>query len=720
MTIRSDNTFIRPKWGLYRSLDHPTDLRDEAMRFAGFYIGEGTTMTTAGSGNWSSTTANAPWPWGTGPSGSDTVVIAAGHNVTLDQSATVHFLTINSGGTLSTTLVDNTRSMNGNITINGTFNISQGFQLNTNGNITCSGPNALLQFGSNSGLISNTGTGKVFTLSNGASFQTSYNTITPLASTMANMTWLVDNNSALTTIIYKSSGNATITTIPNGQLYGNLKFTTSSSGTGTKNILLGESITILGDLTFASVFPSTPTLNYNFQGYKITTTGTGKSITVTQTANHALNITGTGSDLFTGFSNCNFNPPSNANCTVNYASMGTQSVVGGTYQNLSISGGGGKNLTGNCTINGTLTLTSGTLGLGSNNLTLGTSSIVSGTPSATNMVVAEGLGELRKQISNSPTFPYSFTFPVGDNNGTAEYSPVTLNFTSGSFSSAYAGVKLINAKHLSNGSATDYLKRYWTVTQSGISSFFCNADFKYVPADIMGTESNLTLGQWNSVKWTVVSVAPPSGNVLSAVGLSSFSDFTGGEATALPVQLASFVGSYVGSNVKLEWQTISEVNNYGFNVQRQSGDDFVTIGFVAGKGTTIELQSYSFIDNQPGTSYRLEQIDNNGLKNYYGPIILNPNSVDNNVPAVFKLNQNYPNPFNPTTNITFSLANSGHTTLKVYNILGNEVATLFYGNAEAAKLYTVKFDGINLSSGIYIYNLKNGISVEVRKFVLVR
>jgi hypothetical protein len=192
----------------------------------------------------------------------------------------------------------------------------------------------------------------------------------------------------------------------------------------------------------------------------------------------------------------------------------------------------------------------------------------------------------------------------------------------------------------------------------------------------------------------------------------------------LPIQLASFVGSFVGNGTaKLEWETISEVNNYGFNVQRlnEASKNFETIGFVEGKGTTLESQSYEYIDVQAGTSYRLEQIDNDGLTTYYGPIMLNPNNVgDESVPAVFALNQNYPNPFNPSTTISFSLANSGNTTLKIYNVLGNEVATLFNGNAEAGKLYNVKFDATKLSTGMYIYKLQNGTSVKVRKLTLVK
>jgi hypothetical protein len=184
----------------------------------------------------------------------------------------------------------------------------------------------------------------------------------------------------------------------------------------------------------------------------------------------------------------------------------------------------------------------------------------------------------------------------------------------------------------------------------------------------------------------------------------------------LPIQLASFVGSYVENGAKLEWSTISEVNNYGFNVQRQSGNEYVNIGFVEGKGVP---STYEYIDAQAGTTYRLEQIDNDGLTTYYGPIMLNPNSVGDNIPAVFALNQNYPNPFNPSTVINYQLATDNYTTLEVYNLIGKEVATLVNGYVTAGS-HQVTFDGSHLTSGMYFYKLQSGNNVEVRKLTLVK
>jgi hypothetical protein len=194
---------------------------------------------------------------------------------------------------------------------------------------------------------------------------------------------------------------------------------------------------------------------------------------------------------------------------------------------------------------------------------------------------------------------------------------------------------------------------------------------------------------------------------------------------ALPVQLALFIGNFVGDNVRLEWQTVSEVNNFGFNVQRynSSSKNYETIGFVVGMGTTFETQNYSFLDeNVTGNvEYHLEQIDNNGLKNYFGPIVLNPNSAgDDPVPSVFKLNQNYPNPFNPRTHIKFSVDKVGHASVIIYNIFGQQIARVFDGTAQPGFAYKIDVDASRWSSGIYYYRLATSSRSEIMKMVLIK
>jgi len=384
-----------------------------------------------------------------------------------------------------------------------------------------------------------------------------------------------------------------------------------------------------------------------------------------------------------------------------------------TFNNLTISSNT-TTLGIDLTLAGTLTLTNSLLILGSINLLLGSTATIGGTPSATNMVVVTGSGELRKTFTGTG----SFTFPVGDNTGTAEYSPTTLDFTTGTFSSAYAGVSLVNAKHSSNGSTTDFITRYWTVTSSGISSFSCNVTFTYVDADINGTEANLFCGKLDGSVWTLLLAANTASNELTGT-VTSFSVFTGGEESALPVELSSFSASVTRTGVLLNWKTETEVNNYGFEVQRSIvADKWEVLGFVEGHGNSNSPKEYNFIDsevNSAGTYlYRLKQIDNDGSYEFSKTIEVNFGS-----PIKFELSQNYPNPFNPSTTISFNLPKSGIATLKVYNLMGEEIITLVEGYREAG-IYTINFNAEEHPSGMYLYRLSTNGFTETKKMLFMK
>jgi hypothetical protein len=173
-------------------------------------------------------------------------------------------------------------------------------------------------------------------------------------------------------------------------------------------------------------------------------------------------------------------------------------------------------------VNGVFTFTNGRLNLLAYNLTMGTAATVAGAPSAASMVAATGTGQLRKSFSAAG----NFSFPVGDNIGTAEYSPVTVNFTGGSFGvDNYVGVNLTNTAY--PGSTGSYLNRYWNITQSGISGFTCNATFKYMPADVIGTESSIYCVRVLPEPQTNFQVTNTTLDQLTANGLTEFGTFTG-------------------------------------------------------------------------------------------------------------------------------------------------------------------------------------------------
>ncbi len=200
----------------------------------------------------------------------------------------------------------------------------------------------------------------------------------------------------------------------------------------------------------------------------------------------------------------------------------------------------------------------------------------------------------------------------------------------------------------------------------------------------------------------------------------------------LPVQLSSFTGRPVNAHsVRLDWTTASEVNNFGFEVQRrgthQTQFETVLNSFVAGHGTTLEPHSYSFVDTLASNSqliYRLKQIDLNGTIHYSDPIsVASLTDVrEQAVPAEFSLLQNYPNPFNPSTEIKFSVETTGRATLEVYNLIGQKVTTLFDDKAESGRLYQIRFDGgrHGLASGMYFYRLSSGKQQSMKKLVLLK
>ncbi len=186
----------------------------------------------------------------------------------------------------------------------------------------------------------------------------------------------------------------------------------------------------------------------------------------------------------------------------------------------------------------------------------------------------------------------------------------------------------------------------------------------------------------------------------------------------LPVELKSFAASVVDGFVQLNWSTATETNNRGFEVQRKvEGSDFVTIGFIQGKGTTTQSQNYSFVDNNVQTGnyqYRLKQMDFDGRSSYSNVVEVSLN------PTEFSLAQNYPNPFNPTTTINFNLAKESNVNLKVFNLLGQEIISLVSNEFLNAGSYSYKFDASSLASGTYIYRLEAGDFVQTKKMTLTK
>ncbi|MBE0572000.1 MAG: T9SS type A sorting domain-containing protein [Ignavibacteriaceae bacterium] len=185
----------------------------------------------------------------------------------------------------------------------------------------------------------------------------------------------------------------------------------------------------------------------------------------------------------------------------------------------------------------------------------------------------------------------------------------------------------------------------------------------------------------------------------------------------VPVELISFTHRIVNGKVILDWVTATELNNWGFEIQRSLDNNiFVTIGFVEGKGNSTTNQYYNYTDESIGGNvyYRLKQMDYIGSYNYSEVIEVNGVTI-----STMQLEQNYPNPFNPATTIKYQLGNDGFVSLKVFNSLGEEVAELV-NQFQKAGSYDLTFNAKNLTSGVYVYNLSSGNFTETKKMILMK
>ena len=186
----------------------------------------------------------------------------------------------------------------------------------------------------------------------------------------------------------------------------------------------------------------------------------------------------------------------------------------------------------------------------------------------------------------------------------------------------------------------------------------------------------------------------------------------------VPVELITFNANVDDDLVQLNWRTGTEVNNYGFEIEKcTNAEKWINIGFVEGHGNSSLPNSYSYLDrNIVGESkikYRLKQLDFDGKYEYSNEVEVEI------VPVEFVLNQNFPNPFNPVTKITYQIPKESKVLIKVYDILGAEVASLV-DETKAAGYYEIELNGINLPSGTYLYRMTAGNFVEAKKMVLMK
>ena len=270
-----------------------------------------------------------------------------------------------------------------------------------------------------------------------------------------------------------------------------------------------------------------------------------------------------------------------------------------------------------------------------------------------------------------------------------------------------------------------YLKLHWQDNSTNEDKFFIERK-----DNTMSPASNWILRDSVAANTVIYKDTAVTGGIVytyrvyakNATGVSGYTN----EITnsALPVTIESFTYLVNRNDVTLNWVTISEINNSGFEIQNCFNGSSVwnNAGFISGSGTTTQPSKYTFSDRNLGSGkykYRLKQVDYNGNCEIHE---LNE-IVEIGVPVKFGLSQNYPNPFNPDTKINYTIPFDSKVILKVFDITGREVASLI-NTEQKAGYYETEFRGNNLSSGIYFYKLiavnSYKIFTDSKKSVLIK
>ena len=305
-----------------------------------------------------------------------------------------------------------------------------------------------------------------------------------------------------------------------------------------------------------------------------------------------------------------------------------------------------------------------------------------------------------------------------------------------------------------NTSGTLTSRHVWYSTNQGTSWTDISGNLPNVPVHTLvinpvssstlyaGTETGVYSttnngGTWSSFNSGMPLYVPTDELVLQASTNVLFA-FTHGRSAwssgsnPVPVELTSFIVASHGSNAALKWETATESNNYGFDVERKTialtsalrdgGNgfvgDFEKIGFVVGAGTSSAPREYSFTDvNIPAGkySYRLKQIDRDGQFKFSESVDIGVNAF----PKIFGMEQNFPNPFNPSTTIRYEVPIRSHVSLSVFNTLGEKVVTLVNQNKEPGE-FNVAFNAARLASGVYLYRMDAGSFSETKKLVVMK
>lgn len=274
--------------------------------------------------------------------------------------------------------------------------------------------------------------------------------------------------------------------------------------------------------------------------------------------------------------------------------------------------------------------------------------------------------------------------------------------------------EILNGTYEANGTTSQgYLR--WKITGGQLRYLILLSDYVYLgPTEDYQYGASLSGGAYYA---DGDGSEPLPVNGYKTGGGTSVPEITVDQDGPTPVEMTSLTASANDKTVELNWSTATEVNNYGFDVERSFNKaEWTKVGFVEGKGNSNTVSKYSFKDAEVPAAkafYRLKQVDLDGKFEYSEVLAVELNA------NTFSLEQNFPNPFNPSTVITYSLAKETNVKLSVFNAIGQQVTTLI-NTVQPAGVHNFKFNASYLNSGVYFYRLETPEFSQMRKMMLVK
>jgi len=529
-----------------------------------------------------------------------------------------------------------------------------------------------------------------------------------------------------------SSGGSVTATIASGAAItltsGTLTTTINNAALSSGAVLLRNDITFTDGKSFAPPYANPCTTNNPVGRFKLTSLVSGaslSSITVTLSGT-ASGVSAAGVKLwsstdnsFDSLSDVQIGSDQPYGATATFNSLSSSISTGGTYYfvtlNLGSSSGSVLATIANAPA---VTISSGTLTTSISNDSLSSVPVLL----RNDVTFNDGSGYTPPPIS-----PNTNNNPVGEFKLTSLVSGASLSAAGISFSGAVSGitrVKLWSSTDATFDSASDLQLGSGSygslVSFNSLSSAVAPAGSYYFVTIDVGTASgalNVSLANNSALAFS-------QGTLVASINNAPLSG-----SVPLPVELSSFTVESQRLNAELKWETKTEVNTYGFDVERMqaasssqgnnASGSYTKVGFVPGSGNSNAPKDYAFTDKTTAAgkfTYRLRQIDRDGKFSYSQGVDVEVGAA----PKVFELSQNYPNPFNPATTIEFTVPSDGRATLTVYNVLGQEVQTVFNGAAKAGEYHQAVFNAGGLASGIYFARLSFEAKQQMKKMLLVK